>query len=72
MAKVTRRKLDKQKQLDSAFTNVQGKYFVKKGPSPLSEREILWLADKAKDYFLEGPSLIKVSSPVVIVGDVHG
>ena len=58
--------------LNSAPAAVQGKYFVKRGPSPLCEREILWLADKAKDHFLEGPSLVKINSPVVIVGDLHG
>lgn len=45
---------------------------MKAGPFPLSLFEILWLLDQAKLHFMSQETLLKISSPIAILGDIHG
>ncbi|KAG7662997.1 uncharacterized protein J8A68_003466 [[Candida] subhashii] len=44
----------------------------KKDKLPLSEQEIKYILGKSRSIFLDQPSLLRLSPPVKIVGDIHG
>lgn len=44
----------------------------KKDKLPLSEQEVKYILGKSRSIFLDQPSLLRLSPPVKIVGDIHG
>jgi len=65
--------MNKDKTCDSiidALLSVRGSRPGKK--VDLTEEQIVWLCQKAKDIFLSQPILLELEAPIKICGDVHG